>query len=99
MEGTLAGADTGILGLCCPEHSSVVEVWILSKEKSIGDDGAGQGGYHKGNKVFFGDKGADELKIGPNGIIGFRLPSAIVHRNLNCQIFLNWAFEQQPVYP
>ncbi len=99
MERALAGANTGIPDCCRSEHSSLAEVWVLSKEKSIGDDGADQGGYHKGNKVFFGDKGADELKIGPNGVIGFQLPSAIIHRNLNCQIFLNWAFEQQLVYP
>jgi hypothetical protein len=53
VERALAGADTGILGLCGPEHSSVAEVWILSKEKSIGDDGADQRGCDKGDKVFF----------------------------------------------
>jgi hypothetical protein len=40
MEGALAGADTGIPNLCRPEHSSLAEVRILSKEKSIGNDGA-----------------------------------------------------------
>jgi hypothetical protein len=38
-----------------------------------------------------------ELKNPPKGAIWFYLPSAIIHRNLTFQIFLNWAFEQQPV--
>ncbi len=97
MERALASADTGILGLCCPEHSSVAEVWILSQEKSIGHDGADRRGYDKGDKVFFRLYGAGELKNRPKGTIGFYLPSAIIHQNLNLQIFLNWSFEQQPV--
>jgi len=40
MERALAGRDTGIPNFYCSEHSSVAEVWILFKEKSIGDDEA-----------------------------------------------------------
>ena len=39
--------------LCRPEHSSLTEVRILSQEKSIGNDGADQRGYDKGDKIFF----------------------------------------------
>ena len=71
---------------------------MLSKEKSVGNGGADQRGCDKRYKVFFKIEGVDELKNGPNGAIGFYLPSAIIHRNLKFQIFLNRAFEQQPVY-
>jgi len=95
--GALAGADTGIPNFCSPEHRGFAQVWILPEEKSIGIDGADQRGCDKGYKVFFRFQGADELKNRPNGAIWFYLPSAIIHRNLNFQIFLDWAFEQQPV--
>jgi len=53
VERALVGADTGVLNLCRPEHSNLVEVRFLSKEKSIGDDGADQRSYDKEYKVFF----------------------------------------------
>ena len=71
MERALAGADTGILGLCRPEHPGLAEVRILSEDKSIGDDGANQRSYDKGYKVFLRLYGADELENWPNGAIGF----------------------------
>lgn len=54
MERALAGTDTGVPGLCCPEHSSLAEVRILSQEKSLGHDGADQGVIAWGHKVFLG---------------------------------------------
>jgi len=89
MEGALAGANTGVSDFCRPEHPSFAEVWILSQEKSIGHDGANQRSYEKGYKVFFRFQGADELKNESNGAIWFYLPSAIIHPNLDIQIFLN----------
>lgn len=65
----MAGTDTGILGLCRSEHSSVAEIWILSQDKSIGNDGADQVGYSRGYKVFLRLYGADEPKNRTNGAI------------------------------
>ena len=87
MEGALAGADTGILGFCCPEHSSVAEVWILSQNKSIGHDETDQRSYHNGYEVFLRLYGADELKNGPKGAIWFYLYPAILHQRLDFQLF------------
>ena len=89
MERALAGADTGVSDFCCPEHPSLAEVRILSQEKSIGHDRANQRSYEKGYKVFFRFQGADELKNEANGTMWLYLPSAIIHRNLDFQIFWN----------
>ncbi len=79
MEGVVAGADTRILGLCCPEHPGLAEVRVLSQDKSIGHDGADQTGYDKGYKVSFRFYGAGELKNRSNGALGLHLPPAISH--------------------
>ena len=71
--------DPRIFDLCRPEHSSVAEVWILSKEKSISNDGTDQRGYEEGYQVFFRLCGADEFKNRPKGAIWPHLPSAIIH--------------------
>jgi hypothetical protein len=80
MERALAGTDTGVPGLCCPEHPSLAEVRILSQDKSIGHDGADQGGYSRSYKVFFRLYGADELKNQPKGAIWLCLPRLSVIR-------------------
>jgi len=75
----VSGADTGILGLCCPVIRGLAEVRVLSQDKSIGHDGADQRGYSRGYKVFFRVEGANELKNWPKGAIWLHLPSAIIH--------------------
>ena len=69
MEGVVESADPGVFDHCHTEYSSLVKVWILLQEKSIGHDGADQRGYSRAYKVFFRLYGADELKNGPNNAI------------------------------
>ena len=73
----LASADPGVPDRCYPEHSGLVEVRILSQEKSIGNGRADQWSYKKGYQVFFRLYGANELKKGPKGAIWSHLPPAI----------------------
>ena len=75
----MESADPGILDRCHSEYSSLAEVWILPQDKSIGHDGADQGGYSKGYKVFFTFEGAGEVKNWPKRAIWLHFPSAIIH--------------------
>ena len=75
MERALAGADTGILDLCRPEHSSLAEVWILSEEKSIGNDGADQRRLlTRDIRSFLDFKELVNSKIGQRVLFGFIYP-------------------------
>jgi hypothetical protein len=70
VERALAGEDTGVFGLCSAEYPGLAEIWVLFQEKSIGHDGADQGGYEEGNNNFLRLYGADELKMGRRVLFG-----------------------------
>jgi hypothetical protein len=97
MERTLAGADTRVPGLRRAEHPGLVEVWILSQEKSIGNDRADQRSYEEGYQVFSRLYGDDELKNGPKGAIWFYFFPGYPPLMVRFSVTLNRAFEQQPV--
>ena len=55
----MESADPGIFDRCHSEYSSLAQVWLLLKEKSIGDDGADQRSYKRGHQTFSNLSGAD----------------------------------------
>ena len=83
----MESGDPRIPDLCRPEHSSLAEVRILPEKKSIGHDGADQGGYPRGYKVFFRFEGAGEVKNRPKDTPWPHLPPAIFYRRLDLQLF------------